>query len=81
MPVSNDISSRRSDHRLPTSVAGKSSPSAWLRIYLSGIVALASATLLLGSVFKLSVQTPAEILARPEVQSAMHAVKAGPQRL
>jgi tripeptide aminopeptidase len=76
MPVSIDISSRKSEYRLPTSAAGKSFSPARFRLWLNRTVALASATLLLGSVYKLSAQTPAQILARPDVQSAMQAVKA-----
>src|ERR1700722_5753938 len=46
------------------------------RLYLFHAVAVASvAALLFGPALRLSAQTPAEILARPDVQSAMQAIK------
>jgi tripeptide aminopeptidase len=45
------------------------------RLYFSRVTIACTAALLLGPALRLSAQTPAQILARPDVQSAMQAIK------
>jgi len=76
-----DTSSPNNDHSLFKPVVAKLFPSFRLYLNLSGAVAMASvAVLLFGPVFQASAQTPAKILARPEVQSAMQAIKVNEPR-
>ncbi len=70
------FSSRNSDPRLLTPVVAKFFPSFRHHSYSSRSVAVASvAAFLFGPVLRLPAQTPAEILARTDVQSAMQAIK------
>jgi tripeptide aminopeptidase len=76
MPVLGDFSSRNSYHRLLRPVVAKFLQSLGLHSYSSRAVAVASvAAFLFGPALRMPAQTPAEILARPDVQSAMQAIK------
>jgi len=76
MPVLGDISSRNSDPRLLARLIAKFLQSLRLHSYTSRAVAVASvAAFLCDPVPRISAQTPAEILARTDVQAAMQAIK------
>jgi tripeptide aminopeptidase len=76
MPVLGDISSRNSDPRLLARLVTKFLQSLRLHSYTSRAVAVASvAAFLCDPVPRISAQTPAEILARTDVQAAMQAIK------
>jgi tripeptide aminopeptidase len=76
MPVLGDISSRNSDPRLLARLVAKFLQSLRLHSYTSRVVAVASvAAILCDPVPRISAQTPAEILARTNVQAAMQAIK------
>ena len=76
MPVLGDISSRNSDPRLLARLVAKFLQSLRLHSYTSRAVAVASvAAFLCDPVPRISAQTPAEILARTDVQAAMQAIK------
>jgi len=76
MPVLGDISSRNSDPRLLARLVAKFLQSLRLHSYTSRVVAVASvAAILCDPVPRISAQTPAEILARTDVQAAMQAIK------
>jgi acetylornithine deacetylase/succinyl-diaminopimelate desuccinylase-like protein len=76
MLLSSDISSRNNDPRLLELMVAKFLQSFRLHSHSSrAIAAVSVAAFLFCPVFRLPGQTPAEILARPDVQSAMQAIK------